>query len=94
MDDVVTIPVPVVGPVADLAAVVASFVVLPEMSVYVVLVVAELALEQPAVSDCWELGSSDSHSRFDSGSVADCLFSVDLSSFLFLDILMVCSECR
>ena len=91
---VVAIPVSFVGPVADLAVGVADFVVLLEMSVYVVLVVTELALEQTAASDCWELDLSGSHSRFDPGSVVDCLFSVDLSSFLSLGTLMVCSGCR
>ena len=86
---VVAIPVSVVGPVADLAAGVADCVVLLEMSVYVALAVFGLALEQTGVADCWELDLSGSHSRFDPGSVVDCLFSVDLSSFLSLGTLIV-----
>ena len=74
---VVVTLVSVADPVADLAAVLADFVVPPEVAKFVVLVAAELALEQPAVSGCWGLGLSNSQSRFDPGSVADCLSSVD-----------------
>ena len=91
---VVAIPVSVADSVADLVAVVAGFVVSPEVATFVVLVAAELALKQPVVSGCWGHDSSNSQSMFDPESVADCLSSVDLLSFLFLDTLMECSEYR
>ena len=46
--------------VADLVAVVARFVMSPEVAASVAMVAAELALKQPVVSGCWGYDLSNS----------------------------------